>query len=455
MSGETKCYACHQLAPNHTADCAAVAIDRPVTAPEPAPDHEAAPASLEAQSLYELNHPRKHDMVGMTRAAFDELTAEVVELRRALASRPREAGPTSAYDLARDAERRWNMAVDAERREPDDFDYSISDETDPPSDPLFRRIVARALTPPARDGEARDTCSRCGGKTNPGGDYCPRCDGLDLISEPAPPARERAEAVAWKVIDDRFTQGGILTQEREMVEGLARDPRSLILPLYSAAPMAQKCPVCDGHAYLSYPKGVAPGQSFTDSSTGNYPCHACEGRGLLYPHPAPPRAEGTDVREDVAVSGFCVACGQSASEHNTFGDTEGNHVLNVYPKYSLCDSCVPGNFVLTDDMEPEEVALRCWHADITLREIPVEEVAERLMRWTELRSAAPSVSAGEVTEVQDEALDEAASEFAVEWCAARGHVGGIDGMHCERCYREARHIMDLGARAALTTGRTA
>lgn len=47
------------------------------------------------------------------------------------------------------------------------------------------------------------------------------------------------------------------------------------------AGVAQKCPVCVGHGYLDYPKGVAPGQTFAASSTGNYPCHACDGRGLL------------------------------------------------------------------------------------------------------------------------------------------------------------------------------
>lgn len=48
----------------------------------------------------------------------------------------------------------------------------------------------------------------------------------------------------------------------------------------------QKCPVCEGHGFLSYPKGVAPGQKFTSSSTGNFPCHRCAGIGTLDKYPA-------------------------------------------------------------------------------------------------------------------------------------------------------------------------
>lgn len=69
-------------------------------------------------------------------------------------------------------------------------------------------------------------------------------------------------------------------------------------------------------------------------------------------------------------------------------------------------------------------------------------------------SAPPAEGSGtEVTEALEESVDIAASEFAVEWCAAREHDGVIAGMHCDRCYREARHIMGLGVTAALAASR--
>lgn len=44
----------------------------------------------------------------------------------------------------------------------------------------------------------------------------------------------------------------------------------------------QRCPVCDGHGFLNYPKGVARNQEFfTASGSGPWPCHRCEGKGTL------------------------------------------------------------------------------------------------------------------------------------------------------------------------------
>ena len=88
---------------------------------------------------------------------------------------------------------------------------------------------------------------------------------------------------------------------------------------------------------------------------------------------------------------FCVCCGQRAGNGNSY------HVppaLNTYAKFAVCDGCHPGSAdtaPLTDEMEPEEAALRCWHWSFTGRGIPFDEIAESLMRWTELR-AAPSRS---------------------------------------------------------------
>lgn len=46
----------------------------------------------------------------------------------------------------------------------------------------------------------------------------------------------------------------------------------------------QRCPVCEGHGFLNYPKGIAHDQpSFTASEAGPWPCHRCEGKGTLAP----------------------------------------------------------------------------------------------------------------------------------------------------------------------------
>lgn len=43
-----------------------------------------------------------------------------------------------------------------------------------------------------------------------------------------------------------------------------------------------RCPVCNGHGYVSYPPGIADGQPFSSSSAGPWPCHACEGGGIIW-----------------------------------------------------------------------------------------------------------------------------------------------------------------------------
>lgn len=43
-----------------------------------------------------------------------------------------------------------------------------------------------------------------------------------------------------------------------------------------------RCPVCLGRGVVSYPPGVAAGQSFASTSAGPWPCQPCGGTGLLW-----------------------------------------------------------------------------------------------------------------------------------------------------------------------------
>lgn len=43
----------------------------------------------------------------------------------------------------------------------------------------------------------------------------------------------------------------------------------------------QKCPVCEGHGYVTYPFGVAPGQVWSSTDCSNKQCHRCNGTGTV------------------------------------------------------------------------------------------------------------------------------------------------------------------------------
>lgn len=43
----------------------------------------------------------------------------------------------------------------------------------------------------------------------------------------------------------------------------------------------QKCPVCEGHGYVSYPYGNAAGQSWNSTDCSNKQCHRCGGSGTI------------------------------------------------------------------------------------------------------------------------------------------------------------------------------
>lgn len=79
----------------------------------------------------------------------------------------------------------------------------------------------------------------------------------------------------------------------------------------------------------------------------------------------------------------CVACGQTASERNTYPDATGAYTLIRLPKFALCESCVPTcseTMIPQDsDMEPEEAVLRCWFSAFKNRSVPFDELAEQLM----------------------------------------------------------------------------
>lgn len=52
---------------------------------------------------------------------------------------------------------------------------------------------------------------------------------------------------------------------------------------YGQGMVPHRCPVCNGHGVVSYPKGIAADQeSFTSSSPGPWPCRACDGSGVLW-----------------------------------------------------------------------------------------------------------------------------------------------------------------------------
>jgi len=123
-------------------------------------------------------------------------------------------------------------------------------------------------------------------------------DAVRVATPPTPDPRERGEALAVAIIASEIGDAIAAHDSGENVSPETR-ARHVVAALRAPAPSEavawQRCPVCDGHGYLGYPKGVAPGQSFFDSSTGNYPCHACNGRGALATHPAP--ARGVTVTE--------------------------------------------------------------------------------------------------------------------------------------------------------------
>lgn len=81
----------------------------------------------------------------------------------------------------------------------------------------------------------------------------------------------------------------------------------------------------------------------------------------------------------------CVSCSQPAHKFNSLDDPP---VLHVRPKWAICFGCIPGDAALNDEMEPEEVAIVCWHSMLTSGNRPSEEVAELLMSWTALRERA-------------------------------------------------------------------
>lgn len=43
----------------------------------------------------------------------------------------------------------------------------------------------------------------------------------------------------------------------------------------------QKCPVCEGHAWLRYPPGTPNGGCWSGASLGPWPCHRCDGTGTI------------------------------------------------------------------------------------------------------------------------------------------------------------------------------
>ncbi len=45
--------------------------------------------------------------------------------------------------------------------------------------------------------------------------------------------------------------------------------------------LSQKCPVCIGMGYVSYPYGVAAGQQWTSTDCSNKQCHRCGGSGTI------------------------------------------------------------------------------------------------------------------------------------------------------------------------------
>lgn len=80
----------------------------------------------------------------------------------------------------------------------------------------------------------------------------------------------------------------------------------------------------------------------------------------------------------------CVACGRTASEHNTYHpDADGKYTLIQLPKFAICESCVPTcseTMIPQDsDMEPEEAVLRCWFSAFKNQSVPFDELAEQLM----------------------------------------------------------------------------
>ena len=92
---------------------------------------------------------------------------------------------------------------------------------------------------------------------------------------------ERHMSVSSKIMKDALSLCNAIGYETKSV----RDLRDLILQwqeLDRNSDKCIKCPVCDGTGLVSKPPWVAGDQhEWSSTSTGPYPCGACQASGLL------------------------------------------------------------------------------------------------------------------------------------------------------------------------------
>lgn len=81
----------------------------------------------------------------------------------------------------------------------------------------------------------------------------------------------------------------------------------------------QRCPICDGHGWLSYPPGTPAHVPFHGTSVGPWQCHRCEGAGTIETPEQRVTIDTDWLRRKIAIEPDGMDCEAGARELPTGG----------------------------------------------------------------------------------------------------------------------------------------